>query len=379
MRRPSVRIFAGTLALALPLAAATGCAVEKKRTIKAEFASASKHLKESKASSFTLRLDDGKKSLEKLITKDGDTKPELAQAFTGGSITVTVAGQSLSRDALTTSGDIAESLKNLSMSIVVRDNKAELGELRLVKGVLFAHVGLPEISRLATLGGSTDFDSSLDQGAQDGPPELATLLTDVRAGKWVKLDLTKYVDKLKELTEGFTGITPTTPPSADAFDAQALSDDLIAAVKPYVKVTDANDSSSDRVLDINVKARPALKAALKVMQGAKDLPFPNPFVNVVPEDIDAAVKDGNAHGQIRLKDGHLRSFSLDVESLRQLAIDPGTDSLAGLDVTLDIDDDADELVAPDNISSVDIAALIDSFFEDLQNRPSQDATTALAG
>jgi hypothetical protein len=379
VRRPYVRIFAGTLALALPLAAAAGCAVEKKRTIQAEFASASKHLQESKASSFTLRLDDGKKSLETLMTKKGDLAPELAQAFTGGSITVTVAGKSLSRDALGSSGDAAEQLKHLSMSIVVRDNKAELGELRLVKGVLYAHVGLPEISRLATLGGTRDLNSSLDKGVKDGPPALATLLTDVRAGKWVELDLTKYVDKLTQLAQGFTGLTPTTPPSTAAFDAQRLSDDLIAAVKPYVKVTDANDSSSDRVLDINVKARPALKAALRVMQGAKDLPFPNPFVNVVPEDIDAAIKDGNAHGQIRLKDGHLRSFSLDVESLRQLAVDPGTDSLAGLDVALDIDDNAHELIAPDNVSAVDVAALIDRLFKDLQSGTGQSSTTALAG
>ncbi len=379
MRRPSVRIFAGTLALALPLAAATGCAVEKKRTIKAEFASASKHLQESKASSFTLRLEDGKKSLETLMTKDGDLVPELAQAVTGGSITVTIAGKSLSRDALATSGDVAEQLKDISMSIVVRDNKAELGEVRLVKGVLYAHIGLSEIGRLAALGGTTDFDATLDEGVQDGPPELATLLADVRADKWIKLDLTKYADKLTELAGGFAGLTPTAPPSADAFDAQALSDDLITALKPYVKVTDANDDSSDRVLDINVQARPALKAALTVMQGAKDLPFPNPFVDVKPLDIDEAIKDGTAHGQIRLKDGHLRSFSLDVESLRQLAKDPGTDSLVGLNVALDIDDDADELVAPDNISSVDIAALIDSFFEGFQGDTVESSSAPLAG
>lgn len=365
MRSPSVRFAAGTLVLALPLSAATGCAVQKKRTIKAEFASATKYLQASKASSFTLRLDDGSKSLEKLMTKKGDLKPELAQAVTGGSITVTVAGKSLSRKALTRSGDLAATLKDVSMSVVVRDNKAELGELRLVQGVLYGHVGLNEISRLAALGGTTDLDSTLDQGVQDGPPEAAALLTDVRAGKWVKLDLTKYVDKLAQLTEGLTGIARPTP-SAAAFDAQRLGNDLITAVKPYVTVTDANDSSSDRVLDVTVKARPALKAALTVLQGAKDLPFPNPFVDVLPADVDDAVKDGTARGQIRLKDGHLRSFSLDVESLRQLAKDPGTDSLAGLNVALDIDDSADALVAPDNVSSVDVGKLVDSLFENLQ-------------
>lgn len=375
MRLPSVRILAGTLALALPLTAAAGCAVEKKRTIKAEFASASKHLQESKASSFTLRLDDGQKSLEKLMTKDGKLVPELAEAVTGGSITVTVAGKSLSRKALATSGDVAAQLKALSMSIVVRDNKAELGELRLVKGVLYGRVGLREISRLAKLGGTKDFDATLDKGVEGGPPELAALLADVRAGKWVKLDLTTYVDKLAELTQGLRGITPTSPPSVKSFDAQGLSNDLIAAVKPYVKVTDANDSSSDRILDVNVRARPALKAALAVLQGAKDLPFPNPFVDVMPTDIDDVVKDGNAHGQIRLKDGHLRSFSIDVESLRQLAKDPGTDSLAGLDVALDIDDSADELVAPDNVSSVDVGKLVDSFFNDLKNGSSSTSSS----
>ena len=378
MYRPSVRLFAGSLALALPLTAAAGCGVQKQRTIKAEFAAAAQHLQDSKASSFTLRLDDGKKSLEKLIVKDGSTDPALAQAFTGGSITVTVAGSTLNKGAIS-GGDAAQQLKNVSMSIVVRDNKAELGELRLVKGVLFAHVGLTEIGRLATIGGAENFDQTLDDGVQGGPAELTTLLADVRAGKWVKLDLTTYVDKLTELAKGFTGATPEPKPSTPPFDAKALGNDLVAALKPYVKVTDANDSSSDRVLDVNVKARPALKAALKVLQGAKDLPFPNPFVDVMPSDIDTAIKDGTAHGQIRLKDSHLTGFSLDVESLRQLATDPGTDSLAGLTVNLDIDDSADELVAPDDVSSVDIAKLIDSFFKDLQSGSVESSTTSLAG
>ncbi len=380
MYRPAVRLIAGSFALALPLTAAAGCGVQKQRTIKAEFASAAQHLQDSKASSFTLRLDDGKKSLEKLIIKDGSADPALAEAFTGGSITVTVAGSTLSKDAIS-GGDIAKQLKNVSMSIVVRDNKAELGELRLVKGVLFAHVGLTEIGRLAKLGGTEDFDKTLDNGVEGGPAELTTLLADVRAGKWVKLDLTTYVDKLTELTQGFTGASPEPKASTPPFDAKALGDDLVAALKPYVKVTDANDSSSDRVLDVNVKARPALKAALKVLQGAKDLPFPNPFVDVQPSDIDDAVKDGTAHGQIRLKDGHLTGFSLDVESLRQLATDPGNDSLAGLNVNLDIDDSADELVAPTDVSSVDVAKLIDSFFKDLQQGSTSDYATSapLAG
>ena len=67
----SLRLLAGTLVLALPLAAAAGCGAEKKKTVKQEFAAAQSYLGDSKAASFTLRFDDAQGNFAKVINKDG--------------------------------------------------------------------------------------------------------------------------------------------------------------------------------------------------------------------------------------------------------------------------------------------------------------------
>ena len=376
MRRTPTRLAAGTLALVLPLGAAAACGAQKKKTVKAEFQSAQQHLEDSKAAAFSLSLKDTDGNLAKAASKGDDGLPKgIADALVGGSITYVVdpTGDQtlgdLSSDQLTGT-DLTAALKKVNVAFVVKDDKTTLGEIRLVDGVLFARVDLGEVKRLAQLGGTDDFDAQLDESTADGPPELAQVVADVRAGKWLKLDVTRFTDQLKDLTDGFAeglGASPAPTKSASDFDASALGRRAYDAVRPYVTVTDANDSSRDRVLDIKVKARPALKAALRVLAATDDFPFPNPFTGIAPTEIDKSVADGTAHGQIRLADSHLKEVSVDLESLRTLSTDPGSTSFAGSSVVFGVDDAADAVTAPDDVSSVDLGKLFQDFLDSLKD------------
>ena len=84
--RPA-RLIAGTLVLALPLAAAAGCGAVKKRSIKQELTSARSHLADSSAASFTLRLEDKQGSLAALAKKSGDVPDAAVKDLLGGSVT----------------------------------------------------------------------------------------------------------------------------------------------------------------------------------------------------------------------------------------------------------------------------------------------------
>lgn len=380
---PTARLAAGTLVLALPLVAAAGCGVEKRRTVTAEFASAQSNLARSRAVSFTVRLDDSKGSIKRLATKDKSTPKGLVDAALPGSVTYTVDPASNATLASLGSGscagkatatDLAAAIKKVNLALVVRDAHAAVAELRLVGGVLYAHVDLTEIGAVAKDSGVKDFDAKLDDAISSADPAYAKGLADVKAGQWISLPLSKYLTKFQDLAKGFSGLgaggatdAPTSPTAPTApttrTDCKALSKvgtDVLGAIKPYVKVTDANDSSSNRVLDIKVKARPALKAALAVLQAAKGLPFAGLLKSVEPKAVDDAVADGTAHGTITLNDGHLTQATIDLESLRTLATDPGKDSFVGSSIVLDVNDKADEVAVPGNVSTFDVGALIDS-------------------
>ncbi len=388
MSGPTTRLAAATLALALPLAAVAGCGVEKKRTIKAEFSSAQRNLLDSKAVSFTLRLKDPKGAIGAKVLKKQEKA--VAETVLASSITVTIdptGAQTLaelsasSQCSAAKPTDISAALKKVNLSIAVADRTSTLGELRLVDGSLYAHVDLKEIGAIAKDAGVDDFDTQVDDAVSGADPKLADVVSDARDGKWLSLPLAKYLDKFQELAKSFTGqLDGASPaPSAKACaDTKRLSKDLFGALKPYVKVTDANNSSSDRVLDVNVKVRPALKAAFNVLKAAKGLPFGSLLSSVQPTDVDDNVADGTAQGTITLKSGHLTQVAVDIESIRTLDPEAGKESLAGSRVVLDVNDHAGALTAPSGVSTVDLGALIDDFLSGLDSG-SMETTDTYAG
>jgi hypothetical protein len=371
----STRLAAGVLAVTLPAVGVAGCGAEKKRTIKAELASAGDNLRASKALSISLRFDDRDGNLRKLAKEDdGGALSETSSSLLKGGITYTVdpAGNKTLTDLRTddqSEAQLKKSIKDVNVALVIRSEKAAIGELRLVAGTLYAHVDLKEINRLAAAEGQGPVDSDLDDVTGDDPA-MTRALTDVRAGKWIKLPLLDYIDKLQDLAESFGGmgqpVEPSPQPSSALPDFGAMGDRLYNAVKPYVKVTDANDDSSDRVLDITVQARPALKAALAAMKSMTELPFADALQDVDPGEIDKNVAAGSAKGRIRLADGHLTQLSIDLDSIRLLDPHPDKATLKGSSVVLDVDDSAGQVSAPTNVSSFDIGDLLDSFLSGVQ-------------
>ena len=360
--RPT-RLVAGTLVLALPVVAAAGCGVTKKRTIKQELVAARTHLADSQAASFTLRIGDAKGSLAALAAEDGELSPDAVKDLLGGSITYTFdaeSGRKLeSLDPSASAADLRSALKNVHFALAVKDAKATIAEIRLVDSALFARVNLDEIDWIAKQGGSEGVGSSVDDFIDSAPEQYQPALRDARAGLWLKLPLAGYVDKLKDLASSI----PTPEPHAEK-GLQQTGTDLFAAMRPFVKVTDASNSSSKRVLNVDVEARPALKAVLGVLKAAKGLPFGDVLTGVTSADIDREVAPGKAHGTVTLSDGHLTQVTVDMESIRALDPHKGSTTLAGSSVILDVDDSAARVTAPtENVSEVDVKALIDDLVQ----------------
>lgn len=364
--RVSTRLAAGSLVLALPLAAAAGCGAAKKRTIKQELQAAQQNLLDSDATSITLRVGDAKGNLAKEAATSGDISVAHAKDLLTSSVTFTFDGKSASAikgvDAKASESELKDALSDVHLAIAVKSSGGTLGEIRLVDSTLFARIDVSAIDKVVGEASEADFQSGFDDFIDGAPDEYQSALNDVKAGKWLKLPLSGYVDKVQDALKSLPSADPSTE------DLSRTGKDLFTAVKPYIKVTDANDDSSNRVLDVTVDARPAAKAALRVLKAVKGLPFGQAFDEVSDADIDDNLADGKAHGTLTLSDGHLKQVTVDIESIRKL--DPNADTdldLSGGDVVLDVDDSADQVKAPSsNVSSTDVKALLEdlvgSFF-----------------
>lgn len=380
---PRHRLVAGSLALLLPLGGAAACGVEKQRTVKAELALAQTNLGQSKVMSVTLHLADPKGSLAKAMGSGADPTPTtVTQAVLAGGITVTVdpaGAQTLAQVSRQTGSTtltpeaLTARLKKVQLALAVKDARGPVVELRLVDGVLYAHVDLAEISRLA---GDSSVQDGLTQAEAD--PTFGPLVKDVRAGKWVRLDLAPLLRQFAALAQT---VSPqlTTPRTGATLDTTRLGRDLFAAVKPYVRITDANDSSSDRVLDVRVQLRPAVKAALAVLRATKGLPGLALLQGIDAGAIDRTLSTGTVDGQLRLADGHLTQLSLDLQSARNVAARPGGPDLTGSKVIVDVDDTASPVTVPTNVSRVDLGALVDQFFGAFTGGPGEGMPSSYAG
>ena len=370
MSRAATRIAAGTLVVVLPLAAVAGCGVQRKRTIKAEFAAASTSLQDRRAASFTMRLDDTSGAVRRAATKDGSVLQALVAPLLGSSLTYVVdpAGERTLRQLRSATSaskaDLTQSLKDVNVAVTARDADGSVAELRIVQGVLYVKVDLAEITKLAKAGGAADVDSKIGRLEQSVPPALKQAVVDVRAGKWLKIDLASYVNDVASLAAAVRpGLTKKGSP--DLTQLQDLGRRLYAAVRPSVKVVDAGGSSSDRVLQVTVRARPAVKAALDVLKASKALPFGPTLLGVSAADIDRELADGAVKGSASLRDGHLRQVALDLESLRTLDPKAGPDSLAGSRLVVDVNDHAQEVVVPTDVSSFDPGVFLQDLLKGL--------------
>lgn len=348
------RLAAMTALVALPLAAAVGCgkaADSKKASVQDTLQKAADNLQASGAASFTLHLDDPAGKLKRSATS-ATTSPLTAgqaDALLGGTVTVTydpVAGKTLADvQKLPATTPLADRLKSVNVAMSVKADGGSVAEVRLVDGDLYARVGLDTISDLAKKGGSSGIDGQIEQFASSAPAQLAPLVADVRAGRWLKLPLAPYAPQLDALLKAQPSATP------------GATSGLVAAVTPFVTVTDAGSKDGADVLDVTVQAKQALKAvAGSIAAMTAGLPGAS-SLNTAQLD---GLGDGTVDGQVFLKDDHLTRMTLDLGSavrLRPASASPAPD-VAGSLLTLDVDDSADEVTAPTDVSSADVASLV---------------------
>ncbi len=351
-------LLAVTLALALPAATLVACGTQKKASIRAELQSAQTNFEHSRGISLTIHLADPAGALRKAMTGGTAGVPSgVADAVLSGDLQFSLspaAGRTFGQLAAMSQRPFAEQVKAMNMAVAVHADHRVLFELRFVAGTLFARIDYSLLDRVIRAGGG----KSLDASVAGAPAALQGLITDIKAGKWLSLPLTPYLDQistaLKGLTPGLPGLGSPSPGADKA--RQALAHDLFAAVRPFVHVTDANDSSTARVLDVKVQLRPALEAAFAAL---KSSPAAFPGLSTMSSALLAGLRPGAVEGTITLSNGHLSQIKLDLGSLKNVApADATLPTLAGSAVTVDINDSAAPVTAPTDLSSVDLANLV---------------------
>ena len=347
-------------ALALPLALA-GCGGDDtgeggggdgEAKEPADLGAAYDRLLDAQTATFTLSLDDGDGNLKRLATED-ETDPlndETADTVIGGKVVVTIdpAGDATLREAtqVDPAASPADQLTAVNYSVSVEADGGPVAQLRLVDGALFAAVDFDRIDGIAEGAGEEPLGPQLDGFAAQSP-ELAAAVEDLRAGQFLTLDLAPLLSTF----EGLAGPTPTGAP----VDGAQLAEDLLAAVQPHSTVTGGEEGT----FDVTVKAKPALQAASQVFA---ELPIPGVTDAIDPAQFEA-LDDGDLRGTVSLQGESLSQVTLDLDSVNDVnAPDEEDVELAGSDLVLGIDDEADEVTAPGEVSDVDLNALVMSFF-----------------
>lgn len=352
LRTPGRRTAAVVLSVLVPLGAVSACGAQKRATIEQEFQSAGDAFSASRSLSFALSLRDDDGNLSKAATKGKDGLPQaIAGDVLGARIAVVLdpAGDRTFADLQKLSGTpVKEQVKAFNAAIAVEVAGGPLVELRLVDGTAYGRVDFGKVDDLAVKAGKGKPSAALD----DAPAELAPAARDLRAGRWLALPLDAVVEQ-------FAGLVPT-PSATPSIDPEVLGGNLLAAVRPFVTVTDAGGDRGERVLDVRVRVREAVKALLPVL--AKQPGIGDLLPDGTSGKVDKAVGTGEATGKVVLKAGRLTKVELDLESVVALDTNNTVDPLTGGFLVLDVDDSADEVRKPSDVSDVDVAGLFKSFF-----------------
>lgn len=361
--RPRTTRRVAVVAAALPLLtlAACGQATQSKRaSVESDLHTASDHMLDSKAVSMTLAIEDSKDTLRAGLLKDSNPPPaQLVDSLLGGTVSMTIdpTGSRTLRDLQKVAPTLspADQLKAVNASFSVQADGGAVAELRLADGDAYVRVDLKRVQSLADKSGSgKDLSAGLDSLESSASPQLKPLVTDLKAGKWIRVPLAAYADRLSDIGKQSRGATPTPTPSVDS---KQLSDDLIAAIRPFVQVTDAGGNEGKRVLDVKIQAKQALRALLDTLK--RSVPAAS-SLGTLDSGVAEKLRDGTVNGTVTLKDGHLTTVTADLQSFVAVApADPEVPDLSGSTLRLAIDDNAKAVDVPTDVSSYDVGSLLD--------------------
>ena len=349
--------------LVLP-ALLVGCGnVGEARSLQEDNDKAKQALREAKSVSFALRVNDPDGALRRALekTEPGQEPPpaKLLDALLSGSIAIRSSaagdGKALDYNAACAK-PIEEQLKAGNVEFLVKGDGADLAQMRVVEGVAYATSDIAKIDELLAAGGQKPIAAGLD-GA---PPAVAQAVTDMRAGKWVKLPLAKYAPQISELQKqaGAAGA----PTQADACKALA---DLQNAIKPHVQLSDLGADGDVRRATVRVGVKQALRAAATTFGQLGGGP------ELGPAQIDKlleGVSDAPVEGRLTIEDGHYKSLSVPLRNLAALDTTPSPDvpDFGASELVIDINDDAGAVTAPEQLSAANLEELVDGFFAQLK-------------
>lgn len=310
-------------------------------------------LMQSTSTSVRLSVEDPDGAIKRGILADDPETPEaIIDTFLGGSISFTVdpAGDQTLGELQATSVDapVAEQLKATNVSFSVDAKGGPIAQLRLVDGVMYAAADLNTIGDIAVEAGEPNAQAQLDAGLSS-IPQGTQLATDLRDGKFLKLDLAPFAGQL----EGLTGAAPMPD---QMVDGQKLAQDLLAAVQPFTMVTGGENGT----YDVEVEAKRALTALADSLK-ASGIPG---FDTLDATELDM-LKEGTVKGSFSTDGDSLTEVTLDLQSLIAVVPDDGgtpAPDLSGSILKLEIDDSADEVGVPDGVSDIDLNALVSQLF-----------------
>lgn len=310
-------------------------------------------LSEAKSASFELSFTDGDGKLAAAMSEGSPEDKELIETVLGGKIKVVVdpAGDATlgSLGSFDSTKGLGSQLTAANFSLSVNADGGDIAGIRLVKGALYASVDLKKIDELATKAGSGGIFNDITDFTEGAPPQVAPAIKDVQAGKWLKLDLVPLAEQFGGLLEGLP------KPSASA-SAAVDSAKLVESLKTAV-LSNTTATGDDGEYDVEIKAKETLTALVGVLKSS-GIPGVDMFDTADLQDVGP----GALKGKVKIDGDSIKELTLDLESVNALL--PTTDQAPGglgdSTVTLTFDDGAEEVSAPDNVSAVDLNALLTS-------------------
>ncbi len=350
-RRAAVTLAAG-VAVALGLGGVAACGAASGQQA-ADAATA--NLSNAKVASFTLHLSDPKGSLTASATSAAEKKS--LQFIEDSTLTVTIdpAGDTTigaAAAAPTPSSDPAAALKAAgSMEVDLSHGGTSVVGLRLIDGTLYLRADLSQLSDLS--------GQQLSDGLAAAPPALAPLVSGVKSGKWLSLDLPALLAKYPELA---TAMSSSTGTAASPQALLQLRTKLLAAFMDNSTRT-VTTSGSETVVHLAVRAKGFLTAVSAAVE-ASGLPTGSSLASAKAKL--SSVPDGTFDATVTVKGDHYTRASVDLHSVAALGTDARAKAdTAGVELLADINDRAAALSAPAAGQVVALNSLVESLISEL--------------
>lgn len=314
--------------------------------------------------SFTLHLQDPAGELAKLTEGPDERKQVETVERSALRVTIDPAGDTTigQLKPAGTAGDPVAALKaSGAVEIAWTQSGKDVLALRLVDGVAYARVDLD------ALRAATGQQLPIDQlNTPDAPPQFATLVEGVKAGKWLSLDLAGAYQKADKAglleAEKSQGVDPS---AIDPAKATALVHDLLGVVQAQSTTTETAGKDGQITVAVSIKAKQALLAALDVLGQSKYASLVDSdgkLASSLPTDRAqiSALPDTPVTGSVLVRDGHVRQASLDLASVVALGKDQQTkNTVKTAKIVVDVDDSAPALTVPAANQVVQVDPLVD--------------------